>query len=247
MPSADCVCHAAIVSVLASGSAEGVWRMSRTAVSAPAKAMIAATSSAAWKPLTKKKTPNIASATRSIAVFAPAKVALRIGRPLVFLSPRVALRGACVFTASGHLSCLLVGIPGCPLLVLDGEVHQQCGALPGRAGDRDAPAQRLDPVGEPDEPGAPPPGGATGAVVADRQVQAAVTRLDLDMGGRGVGVLGGVGQRLGDDVVRGDLDLLGQPRLDVHVELDRDGGAAGQRLQRGTEAALGQDRRVDAT
>ena len=71
-------------------------------------------------------------------------------------------------------------------------------------------------------------------------------RVDLDVDDGGVGVLGHVGQRLGDDVVGGDLDRLGQPPVGPHVELDRDGGAAGQRLERRTQAAFGEDRRVDA-
>ena len=37
---------------------------------------------------------------------------------------------------------------------------------------------------------------------------------------RGSSVFGRVGQRLGDDVVRGDLDRLGQAPLHVNIELD---------------------------
>ena len=90
--------------------------------------------------------------------------------------------------------------------------------------------------------------GAAGAVVADRDAQDASGRR---RGRRSTltarrGVLGGVGQRLGDDVVGGDLDLLGQPLLDAHVELDRDRRAAGERLERRAQPALGEDRRVDA-
>ena len=59
-------------------------------------------------------------------------------------------------------------------------------------------------------------------------------------------MLGRVGQCLGDDVVGADLDLLGQPFLDAQVELNRDRRAAGHRPQRRPEAALGQDRRVNA-
>ena len=50
-----------------------------------------------------------------------------------------------------------------------------------------------------------------------------------ELGGGG-GVLGGVGQRLGDDVVGGELDRIGQPTVEVDVKADGDGGAAGQRL-----------------
>ena len=55
-----------------------------------------------------------------------------------------------------------------------------------------------------------------------------------------------VGQRLGDHVVGGDLDRLGQPPRHLHVEADGDGGAAGQRPERRAQPALGEDRRVDA-
>ncbi|GAA3040486.1 hypothetical protein GCM10010464_00020 [Pseudonocardia yunnanensis] len=61
-----------------------------------------------------------------------------------------------------------------------------------------------------------------------------------------MGVLGRVGQRLGDQVVGGDLDLLGQPAIEADVEFDRDGAAAGEGLERGGQAAAGEDRRVDA-
>src|ERR671934_1686736 len=123
-------------------------------------------------------------------------------------------------TVNDQLSSSSSPLPG-------GEVDLEAGALPGGAVEGDRAAEGLDPVGEADEPGAAPGGGAADAVVADRQVQAAVVGPHVDVGDRRLRVLGGVGQRLGDDVVGGDLDRLGQPRLDVHVELDRDHGAAG--------------------
>jgi hypothetical protein len=49
---------------------------------------------------------------------------------------------------------------------------------------------------------------AADAVVSDRQVQAVVVCLDGEVGQGGVGVFGGVGERLGDHVVGGDLDRL---------------------------------------
>jgi hypothetical protein len=59
-------------------------------------------------------------------------------------------------------------------------------------------------------------------------------------------VLGHVGQGLGDNVVGGHLDPLGQPPLDPHLQLHWDRGAPGQGAQGRAEAALGQDGRVDA-
>jgi hypothetical protein len=77
-------------------------------------------------------------------------------------------------------------------------------------------------------------------------VQEAVTGPGRDLGHRRLRVLGRVGQGLGDDEVGRHLHRLGQPGLDVDGQLDRDGRAAGQRLEGGGEAALGQDGRVDA-
>ncbi len=112
--------------------------------------------------------------------------------------------------------------------------------------DPDRPAQRLDPVGQADEPGASPEGSPADAVVADREVEQAVACLGLDLSHRRLGVLGRVGECLGDDVVRGHLDRLGQPSPDVDLQLDRDGGAAGQGLERRPKPALGQDGWMDA-
>jgi hypothetical protein len=96
-------------------------------------------------------------------------------------------------------------------------------------GDRDRAAQRLDAVGEPDQPGSADGVGAADAVVADRQVQGAVAPLHVDLGGRRLGVLGDVGQRFGHDVVRADLDRFGQPLRGAQVgdrgEQSREGGS----------------------
>src|SRR5262249_45782817 len=62
----------------------------------------------------------------------------------------------------------------------------------------------------------------------------------------GAGVLGSIGQGLGDRVVSGDLNRLGQPALHLDIELDGNSGSAGQRLQRRAQATVGQDGRVQA-
>ena len=59
------------------------------------------------------------------------------------------------------------------------------------------------------------------------------------------GVLDDVGQRLGDDEVRGRLDLGGEP-LGRDVEVDGDGGVGDERLKPGTEPAAGERGRKDA-
>ncbi len=93
----------------------------------------------------------------------------------------------------------------------------------------DAAAQRLHPVPEPDKAGAAAEVRAAAPVIADAHMQHAVADGHLDFGDAGAGVLGGVGERLGDRIVGGDLGRLGQPPRRAHIEADRDGAAAGQR------------------
>ena len=90
-------------------------------------------------------------------------------------------------------------------------------------------AERFGPVLEPDQAGAVAEVRAAAAVVADAHVQDAVAFGHLDVGGGGAGVLGGVGQCFGDGVVGGGLDRLGQPPVDLDVEVGpgrRSGGPA---------------------
>jgi hypothetical protein len=55
-----------------------------------------------------------------------------------------------------------------------------------------------------------------------------------------------VGKGLGEDVVGADLDVLVESPLNCQVEAYRDGRSPRERLQRGSETSLGEDRRVDA-
>ena len=107
------------------------------------------------------------------------------------------------------------------------------------------PADGLHPVVEPDEPGPPIRVGAPGPVVPDGEPDRGVRGLDLDLDNRRVGVLGRVGERLGGDIVSRDFDALGQAPVEVQVELDRHGRAAGERLEGRPEAAPGEDSRMD--
>jgi hypothetical protein len=59
-------------------------------------------------------------------------------------------------------------------------------------------------------------------------------------------VLDRIRERLGDHVVHRDLDGLGQPALDVDIELDRYRRTAAQRPERRDQAPLRQDRGVNA-
>jgi hypothetical protein len=116
----------------------------------------------------------------------------------------------------------------------------------GRAEDRDGSAERLDPVFQADDARAAAGVGAPDAVVADREGEAAVAAVDPDVDDRGPRVLGGLGECLGSDVVGGRLEVLPGSGAQVQLELDRDGGATGPRLEGWAESGLGQDGRVDA-
>ena len=98
-------------------------------------------------------------------------------------------------------------------------------------------------------PRRPVPGagvGAAVAVVADDDAQQLLGVLELDPGGGGLGVLGRVGQALGDGEVEPRLDRgrrsPGQRAGDLHGH----GHVEGQRAHRAVETAVGQHRRVDA-
>ena len=105
-------------------------------------------------------------------------------------------------------------------------------------------AERFGPVFEPDQPGPVTEVRAAPPVVADAHMQNLVTFGHVDIGGGGMGVLGSVGQCLGHGVLGGGLDRLGEPPVDLDVEMDGDGGSAGQRPDCRGQAALGQDGRV---
>ena len=116
---------------------------------------------------------------------------------------------------------------------------------PGSAVDADRAAQSLDAVGQAGQAGTARGIGSADSVVADRQQQAAVARGERNLDARGLRMLHRVGQRLGRDVVRRDLDRLGIPRIRRHGKVDRYRGPAGERAQRRAQTTLGQDRRVD--
>ncbi len=88
----------------------------------------------------------------------------------------------------------------------------------GGALDPEAPVERGEPVPEALEAAAVR-AGAADAVVAHLDPQRPVLDPRGDRGARGAGVLGDVGERLGDDEVGGRLDRRRQP-VDRHVDLD---------------------------
>ena len=97
---------------------------------------------------------------------------------------------------------------------------------PGRALDAQAAVERLDAVGEAAQARAARGIGAADAVVGDHDAaRGARTSVHADGRALGLGVLGDVRDRLGDDVVDGRLDRLGQALLGQLGELDRQRGA----------------------
>ena len=84
-----------------------------------------------------------------------------------------------------------------------------CVPSPSTAADVDGPAQGLDAVGEADQARAARRVGPADAVVADRQQQPAVARCERNLDARRLPMLRRVRQGLGGDVVRRDLDRLG--------------------------------------
>ena len=131
--------------------------------------------------------------------------------------------------------------------VVDRQDDLHDGTRPGRAVQPDPAAERLDPILEPDQARAVAEIRAATPVVADTHLQDAVACGHLDLGGGGVRVLGRVGQRLGDHVVGGGLNRLGQPPRHLDVHADRDGRAAGQHPQRRAQPALAEDRSSSST
>jgi hypothetical protein len=109
-----------------------------------------------------------------------------------------------------------------------------------------AAAEGFGSVFESYQPGAVADVRAAAPVVANPHVQGAVTFSHLDVSGGGAGVLGDVSEGFGDGVVRGGLDRLRQPPVDLDVESDVDGGSAGQRFKCRLQAAVRQDGRVQA-
>src|SRR5215207_3279290 len=102
-------------------------------------------------------------------------------------------------------------------------------------------------VAEAPQPGSQSDVSAADAVVADFDREPAVAVCDCHRGVRRGGVLGDVGQRLGDDEVGGQLDLLGELSRGHLAHLDRQRSAVSECLDGRPEAAIGEHRRVDPT
>jgi hypothetical protein len=97
-----------------------------------------------------------------------------------------------------------------------------------------------DAIAEAGQPGAAPVGAAY-TVVPHSQVKELPALLYRDLHDGGLGVLSRIREGLTDYVVGAGLDRIGQSASYLHVQLRRDGRAAGQGFHGGTETALGKD------
>jgi len=93
----------------------------------------------------------------------------------------------------------------------DREQHGQDGAGPGRAVHGHASAHGLHPVPRAGQARTAGGVGAAGADVADLHPERAGGLFDDDIHRRSARVLGGIGEGLGRDIVRGDLTRAGEP------------------------------------
>jgi integrase len=134
--------------------------------------------------------------------------------------------------------------PGLRELLGDGEVCGDERAAVGWALDPQLAVEDGKPVRQPEQTGPVGPG-ASDTVVAHLDPQAAVLDARRDGGASGASVLGDVGERLGDDEVRGRLDGRGEPPH-RHPVLDRHRHPRSQRAHSCAQPALGQDRWQDA-
>src|SRR3954469_9345535 len=116
----------------------------------------------------------------------------------------------------------------------------------GRALDLDPASERFDSIPEPGQSRPPPRIGSADAVIANRKSKHVVLDTEGNPHARGVRVLRRVGQRLGNGVVGGHLDLVGEPVLEGYVELNANGGATSECFERRRKAARGEFGWMDA-
>ena len=115
---------------------------------------------------------------------------------------------------------------------------------PARRPDAQPPAERLDAVGEAAQARAALGVGAADPVVDDLDDDLAVAAVTSTLAERGLRVLADVREALGDDVVGGHLERLGQPSVELDGRAGREQARARPALQRDGQAVAADDRRV---
>src|SRR5262249_36077544 len=115
-----------------------------------------------------------------------------------------------------------------------------------RACDRDRPAERIDPILEPDQSGPAGWVGAADAVVRDLELDPGAAPAAPRRDRRCLRVLDGVRDRLRCDVVNGGLERRVIPAQEGDVEVYPNRASPCESAQRIVEAGVGEDRRVDA-
>jgi hypothetical protein len=108
---------------------------------------------------------------------------------------------------------------------------------PGWALDSEGAVECLDSVGQATEAGSKLQVRPSDPVVDDLDDRRPVLPQDAHGYCRRSSVLRDIRERLGDEIVRGSLDLLGQGSIAVQFEVDRYGRALGERTQGRFEAA----------
>src|SRR5829696_257277 len=122
-----------------------------------------------------------------------------------------------------------------PLVAAERDLGPDARAGVGRALDAEPALERLDAVDEPAQ--ARPARGVRAAdtVVDHLHARDGVAAPDSHLDRRRLRVLGDVGQRLCDDVVRSRLDLRREALVELVRHVDGERGAAGERLERRPE------------
>src|SRR5205823_8034837 len=120
------------------------------------------------------------------------------------------------------------------------------GSGPGGTLEPELSAEGFDAVGESPDPRAAGEAGAASAVVADLYDDCLVRPRQLDARFGGIGVLRGIGEAFGDDVVDGGFDCFGKTVYRNASDRDREGRAVGEGLKCGGEAAVGEDGWVES-
>src|SRR3954471_5426074 len=148
------------------------------------------------------------------------------------IAGRAAVRGSAGRAGCPRLCQQLVRLAVSVSWPRDRDLHLDEPFASGRALDLDPTSERLDSIPQPVQSGPSVGVRAAHTVIANRKTEHVVVDTERDPHARGVRVLRRVGERLRDRVVGGYFDMVQEPLLEAHVELDADGRAAPECFQR---------------